>query len=249
MELLELSNKSPAPRLIGESLRMNPASDELVGRHVDTCVSVPRVSIPCNRPKWARVVKRTIDILGAVFGLLILFPVLLLVALLVKFQDGGSIFHRRRVVGPKGPFDAFKFRSMRPDADAILLNDGSLQERFQENFKLTNDPRITKLGVVLRKYSVDELPQLWNVVLGQMSLVGPRMITAAELQKYGDSKQILLAVKPGLTGYWQVNGRQGVDYTQRVQMDLYYIKNWTLRFDLQILLKTPTAVLKATGAS
>ena len=146
------------------------------------------------------------------------------------------------------PFYAFKFRSMRLDADAILMASRSLQAQFQNNFKLENDPRTTPLGRWMRKYSVDELPQLWNVVLGQMSLVGPRMITAEELRKYGDSQRVLLAVRPGLTGYWQVNGRQKVDYAERVRMDLYYIRNWTLRFDLQILLQTPVAVLKATGA-
>jgi lipopolysaccharide/colanic/teichoic acid biosynthesis glycosyltransferase len=180
--------------------------------------------------------------------MLTLAPLLALVAVFIKLQDGGPVFHRRRVVGPQGSFDAFKFRSMRPDADEILGADRNLQEQFQRNFKLENDRRITPLGGLLRKYSLDELPQLWNVLLGQMSLVGPRMITAAELQKYGDYQPILLSVQPGLTGYWQVNGRQSIDYARRVQMDIYYIENWTLMFDLRILLQTPRAVLKATGA-
>jgi undecaprenyl-phosphate galactose phosphotransferase len=137
---------------------------------------------------------------------------------------------------------------MRPDADAILRADRTLQEQFQRDFKLENDHRITPLGAVLRKYSLDELPQLWNVLRGQMSLVGPRMITAEELRKYGDYQRILLSVQPGLTGFWQVSGRQGVDYSRRVEMDVYYIENWTLMFDLRILLQTPAAVVKATGA-
>jgi exopolysaccharide production protein ExoY len=200
------------------------------------------------RPAWATILKRAIDVVCACLGMLALAPLLALVAVFIKLQDGGPVFHRRRVVGPQGSFDAFKFRSMRPDADEILRADRNLQEQFQRNFKIENDHRITPLGGLLRKYSLDELPQLWNVLLGQMSLVGPRMITAAELQKYGDYQPILLSVQPGLTGYWQVNGRQSIDYARRVQMDIYYIENWTLMFDLRILLQTPRAVLKATGA-
>jgi len=200
------------------------------------------------RPAWATILKRAIDVVCACLGMLALAPLLALVAVFIKLQDGGPVFHRRRVVGPQGSFDAFKFRSMRPDADEILRADRNLQEQFQKNFKIENDHRITPLGGLLRKYSLDELPQLWNVLLGQMSLVGPRMITAAELQKYGDYQPILLSVQPGLTGYWQVNGRQGIDYARRVQMDIYYIENWTLMFYLRILLQTPRAVWKATGA-
>jgi lipopolysaccharide/colanic/teichoic acid biosynthesis glycosyltransferase len=217
-------------------------------RNVDRHRQVDDLWHPRPRPAWARYVKRAMDIVCAGFGLVMLSPCLALLAILVKVQDGGPVFHRRRVVGTRGPFDAFKFRSMRPDADAILLSDISLQKDFQRSFKLPDDPRVTFLGKWLRKYSLDELPQLWNVMLGQMSLVGPRMISAEELEKYGDYQHILLSVKPGLTGYWQVNGRQGVDYARRVQMDLYYIKNWTLRFDLYILLQTPVAVVRATGA-
>src|SRR5215470_20394784 len=228
---------------------MSASGDDVVVRQLTSCLGSEHLSRPRNRPVWASRVKRAIDLVGALFGLLIFSPALLMVALLVKVQDGGPIFHRRRVLGRCGPFDAFKFRSMRLDGDAILMAHQSLQAQFQKNFKLVNDPRITPLGQWIRKYSIDELPQLWNVVLGQMSLVGPRMITAEELPKYGDSQRVLLAVQPGLTGYWQVNGRQRVDYAERVRMDLYYIRNWTLRFDLQILLQTPVAVLKATGAS
>jgi lipopolysaccharide/colanic/teichoic acid biosynthesis glycosyltransferase len=179
---------------------------------------------------------------------MLLSPLLLAIAALIKLQDGGPVFHRRRVVGPSGPFDAFKFRSMRPDADAILHADPSLRKTFQHQFKLANDPRTTPLGSRLRKYSLDELPQLFNVIRGQMSLVGPRMITAPELEKYGEHQSLLLSVKPGLTGLWQVSGRQNVGYQQRVAMDVYYIRNWSLSLDLLILLRTPRKVVKAEGA-
>jgi lipopolysaccharide/colanic/teichoic acid biosynthesis glycosyltransferase len=192
--------------------------------------------------------KRALDVLCAILGLGALSPLFLLVSLLVKMQDGGPIFHRRRVVGPNGAFDAFKFRSMRPDADAVLQNDALMRKMFERNFKLECDPRVTPLGARLRKYSLDELPQLFNVLSGQMSLVGPRMITAEELPKYGTNQKLLLTVKPGLTGYWQVQGRQSVDYSRRVEMDIYYIRNWSVKLDVHILLCTPMAVIKGRGA-
>lgn len=200
------------------------------------------------RPAWAAALKRSLDVAGSTLGLILLSPLLLTIAALIKLHDGGPVFHRRRVVGPLGPFDAFKFRSMRPDADVILQTDPFLLKTFQQQFKLANDPRITLLGSRLRKYSLDELPQLFNIFRGQMSLVGPRMITAPELEKYGEHQSLLLSVKPGLTGLWQVSGRQNVDYRQRVAMDVYYIRNWSLSLDLLILLRTPRKILKAEGA-
>jgi len=203
---------------------------------------------PSARPTWAVVLKRIVDVMGASLGLLLSSPILVIIAALVKLQDSGPVFHRRRVIGPNGSFDAFKFRSMCPQADAILQQDSALRRNFEANFKLQRDPRITPLGARLRKHSLDELPQLFNVLRGQMSLVGPRMITAPELAKYGDHQQLLLSVKPGLTGYWQVRGRQNLGYEQRVEMDVYYIQHWSLGLDFRILLQTPLQVLKGEGA-
>src|SRR6266700_1299505 len=151
-------------------------------------------------------------------------------------------------LGTAGEFDAFKFRTMTRDADYVLATNLALKVEFERNFKLKDDPRITRVGAFLRKLSLDELPQLFNVLRGQMSLVGPRMITAAELHKYGPYKQLLLSVKPGLTGYWQVRGRQNVSYEERVRMDIHYIQQWSLSMDLRILFETPMKALRREGA-
>jgi lipopolysaccharide/colanic/teichoic acid biosynthesis glycosyltransferase len=192
--------------------------------------------------------KRALDALGAAILLAFLSPLVALLALLIKLQDGGPVIHRRRVVGPGGEFDAFKLRSMRVDADEILQKDPALRREFEVNFKLKQDPRITRVGAFIRRTSLDELPQLWNVLRGQMSLVGPRMITPAELKKFGDAAWIFSTVKPGLTGYWQIQGRQEVSYDERVTMDLYYVQHWSLLLDLKILLMTPLRVLRGSGA-
>jgi lipopolysaccharide/colanic/teichoic acid biosynthesis glycosyltransferase len=201
-----------------------------------------------RRKSFSLAAKRAIDILGASLGLILTSPTFLLVALLIKLQDGGPVFHRRRMVGRDGHFTLFKFRSMCVDADAVLRRDSELWAEYQRNFKLVHDPRINRLGRFLRKYSLDELPQLFNILRGDMSLVGPRSITYEELLKYGDMKRLLLTVRPGLSGYWQTEGRARVSYEDRVQMDIQYVLNWNLLWDIKIILKTPRAVLKADGA-
>jgi lipopolysaccharide/colanic/teichoic acid biosynthesis glycosyltransferase len=203
---------------------------------------------PPERRVSKRVLKRVIDVLGALILLCLLSPLLIFVALLIVVADGFPVYYLRRVVGSRGEFNAYKFRTMCRDADAILELNPELREAFRQNFKLQSDPRVTRLGVWLRKYSLDELPQLVNVVKGQMSLVGPRMITAQELSKYGEYQDLLMTVRPGLTGYWQTRGRQDVSYKERVRMDVYYIRQWTLALDLKILLETPWKVMKGKGA-
>jgi lipopolysaccharide/colanic/teichoic acid biosynthesis glycosyltransferase len=198
---------------------------------------------------WARrILKMSIDLALSCALLLLLSPLFVLVALLILLEDGWPIIYRRRVVGQKGEFDAFKFRSMRRDADMVFANDPALKVEFERNFKLKNDPRQTSVGHYLRRLSLDELPQLVNVCMGQMSLVGPRMISVAETSKHGQYKELLLRVKPGITGYWQINGRQDVSYEERVRMDVLYVENWSLSMDLKILLLTPLKVLKKEGA-
>lgn len=200
--------------------------------------------LPSRTINFAR---RLIDICGAGALLAVSIPLILIFACLIKLQDGGPVFHRRRVVGPGGLFDAFKLRSMRPDADAVLERDARLRERYTVNFKLKEDPRVTRLGALMRRYSIDELPQLWNVLGGQMSLVGPRMICPAELEKFGNAAWIFSHVKPGLTGYWQIRGDIAAGYAERVRMELWYVEHRSLALDLAILLKTPMRVLRGAG--
>lgn len=195
-----------------------------------------------------RLLKACIDRVGASILLVLLSPLLLLSALIVLIDDGWPIIYRRRVLGRDGEFDAFKFRSMRRDADDMLARDAVLRSEFERNFKLRTDPRLTPSGAWLRKYSLDELPQLFNVLRGQMSLVGPRMITAQELSKYGGHRELLKAIKPGLTGYWQTRGRQDTSYEERVRMDIHYITHWSLGLDLRILFETPWKVIRGKGA-
>ena len=201
-----------------------------------------------KRRRIERYLKNSIDRTGAGVLIILLSPLFLLVSLLVALEDGWPVIYRRRVVGTSGEFDAFKFRSMKQGADAILDADPILRGEFEQNFKLKNDPRLTRLGCFLRRSSLDELPQLFNVLKGQMSLVGPRMKTLAEVERYGSYKNLLRTVKPGITGYWQVHGRQDTSYDDRIRMDMYYIQNWSLAMDLRILIKTPLKVLRKEGA-
>jgi lipopolysaccharide/colanic/teichoic acid biosynthesis glycosyltransferase len=198
--------------------------------------------------KVQRFLKRCMDVAISAALLVLLFPVFAVVSLLVLCDDGFPIIHRRRVVGLTGNFDAFKFRTMVRNADSILAATPSLKAEFERNFKLKDDPRVTRVGAILRRYSLDELPQLLNVLRGQMSLVGPRMITEAELGKYGAQKHLVYAVKPGMTGYWQVRGRQNVSYEERVAMDAHYVSRWSLSMDLKILAETPRKVFNREGA-
>jgi len=193
--------------------------------------------------------KRLMDVAGASVFLILSLPLLLVFACIIKLQDRGPVFYRRRVVGPQGAFDAFKLRSMRVDADEVLQHDALLREEFSLNFKLKNDPRVTAAGAVIRRWSVDELAQLWNVLCGQMSLVGPRMISPAELEKFGEAAWIFQCVKPGLTGYWQVSGTQEASYEHRVKMELWYVEHRSFALDVWILFQTPLRVLRGQGAS
>lgn len=181
---------------------------------------------------------------------LFLAPLFLVIGLLIKLDSPGPVFHRRKVMGIGGKeFYALKFRTMVMNGDELLAQHPDLKAELEANHKLKYDPRVTRIGAFLRRTSLDELPQLLNVLQGRMSLVGPRMITAEEGAKYGQMKMNLLTVKPGLTGLWQVSGRSDLSYEQRVSLDMDYIRNYSIWLDLQILFfQTLPAVLRARGA-
>ena len=195
-------------------------------------------------------VKTFMDYTLATLGVIALLPVFALLALIIKLDSPGPVLYRRRVLGVCGKeFDALKFRTMHVNGDEILRWHPDLQAQLHANQKLKKDPRVTRVGRWLRKYSLDELPQLFNVLLGQMSLVGPRMISPSEAALYGQLRTNLLTVKPGLSGLWQTSGRSDVSYEERIQLDMHYIRNYTIWRDLQILfIQTVPAVLKGRGA-
>jgi lipopolysaccharide/colanic/teichoic acid biosynthesis glycosyltransferase len=194
-------------------------------------------------------VKQAVEFGLALTIFVALLPVMAAVALAVKATSRGGVIHRRRVTGRGGAhFDAYKFRTMVPDANEWIRNDAALLERYHAKCKLADDPRVTSVGRLLRKFSLDELPQLVNVLKGQMALVGPRMISPEELAKYGPHAERLLTVRPGLTGLWQVSGRQSTTYDRRVELDMHYIEQWSLGLDLAILARTPLAVVRGRGA-
>jgi exopolysaccharide biosynthesis polyprenyl glycosylphosphotransferase len=191
--------------------------------------------------------KTLLDYVIASIALVVLLPCFAILAILIKLDSPGPILYRRRVVGQgKQEFDAFKFRTMHVDGDRQLT--AGQQQELESYGKLKHDPRVTRVGAFLRRYSLDELPQLLNVLHGEMSLIGPRMITLRELEKFGKWQHNLATVKPGLTGLWQVSGRSDLSYEDRVRLDMHYIRNHSIWLDLQILFQTIPALLLGRGA-
>ncbi|WP_336185610.1 undecaprenyl-phosphate galactose phosphotransferase WbaP [Klebsiella grimontii] len=206
-----------------------------------------------NLAKWSsRVLKRVFDIIGSISIIIILSPVLLYISRKVKKDGGPAIYGHERIGKGGKPFKCLKFRSMVINSKEVLSelleNDVAAKEEWDATFKLKNDPRVTKIGAFLRRTSLDELPQLFNVLRGEMSLVGPRPIITAELERYNEEVDYYLLSKPGMTGLWQVSGRSDVDYETRVYLDAWYVKNWSMWNDIAILFKTIGVVLKKDGA-
>ncbi|OOF86124.1 undecaprenyl-phosphate galactose phosphotransferase WbaP [Rodentibacter ratti] len=200
----------------------------------------------------SRILKRTMDILGSLAIITLLSPVLLIIYFLIK-RDGGNAIYGHPRIGRNGKeFKCLKFRSMVVNSkevlEHLLATDPEAKAEWDKDFKLRNDPRITKIGAFIRKTSLDELPQLFNVLKGEMSLVGPRPIIKDELERYEEDVDYYLMAKPGMTGLWQVSGRNDVDYETRVYFDSWYVKNWSLWNDIAILFKTVNVVLKRDGA-
>lgn len=195
-------------------------------------------------------IKRVIDVILASVALILLSPLFAIIAIAIKIDSKGSVFFAHKRIGKNGKIiKLYKFRSMVINAEELIKSFTPEQMReYKENYKLTNDPRITKVGKFLRKTSLDELPQLINIINGDLSIIGPRPVVADELEKYGVNKDKFLSVTPGLTGYWAANGRSNTTYEQRMEMELYYIDNLSLKMDIKVFFKTILSVLKKEGA-
>jgi Undecaprenyl-phosphate galactose phosphotransferase WbaP len=199
-----------------------------------------------------QLVKRLFDLAGSLTLLVALFPLFVYLSWKIRQTGGAAIFRHMRVGRYGRMFGCLKFRTMVPDADQVLREhldaDPSARAEWERVFKLKDDPRITPVGAFLRRTSLDELPQLWNVLKGDMSLVGPRPIIEEELERYGDQVGYYLESRPGVTGLWQISGRNDTGYEDRVALDSWYVRNWSLWYDLVILVKTVAVVLRGKGA-
>lgn len=208
--------------------------------------------------KIYKIVKRIIDIIGALMGCILLLPLTLCIWIAnIIVKDNGPVFYAHKRIGKDGKeFKMYKFRTMCNNACEMVKDEEAMKRYFtdeqikewKENYKIENDPRITKVGKFLRKTSLDEIPQVVNILKGDLSIIGPRPVVEEEIEKYGKNKEKFLSVTPGLTGYWAANGRSDIDYEERMEMELYYVENISLKLDIQIFFKTIISVLKREGA-
>jgi exopolysaccharide biosynthesis polyprenyl glycosylphosphotransferase len=232
---------------------------------IHTIEGIPLVGLPpSSLPASSRLIKRALDVVVAGAALLLFAPIFVVIAVMIRCDSRGPVFYRHVRVGRRGTeFNLFKFRSMHrrfcrgeqyggQEAEAEfarLMSDPQLRQEFAKAYKLVDDPRVTSLGRWLRRTSIDELPQLLNVLKGDMSLVGPRPLTQDELlEYYGNATSELLQIRPGITGYWQINGRSDLEYDDRVRLDMAYVGGWTLGLDLRILAKTVGVLAGSRGA-
>lgn len=222
---------------------------------IDNVSVIKKEKKKTNKKIMYNFIKRTIDAIGALIGIIILIPATIIIYLARKIlkEDKGPLFYEQLRYGKNGKvFRLYKFRSMCIGADKklkeYLENNEEARKEFEKTHKLQNDPRITKIGNFLRKTSLDELPQMINILRGDMSFVGPRPVVEKEVEDYGKNKEKFLSVKPGLTGYWQVNGRSNTTYEERMEMELYYVDNCSLWLDIKIFFKTFITVFKKEGA-
>ena len=193
-------------------------------------------------------IKNLFDLLFSILFLITFLPLFLIISLLIKLSSRGSIFFLQKRIGKNNiPFKCIKFRTMHPEAkdmlENLLMKDDNLKKEFEQTHKIKNDPRITNIGKLLRKTSLDELPQFINVLKGEMSIVGPRPIVVEEKIKYGENLKTVLSVNPGITGLWQVSGRNKLSYKKRVMLDLIYVENFNLVMDIRIILRTFGVIL------
>ena len=197
-----------------------------------------------------RLIKRIFDFILSLIGIAIMSPLFLIISIMIKCDTKGPVFFKQRRIGLNGkPLYIYKFRTMVTNAEDLIASFTPEQKKeWEESYKLKDDPRITRVGKILRKTSLDELPQLINIIKGEMSIIGPRPVVEEELSWYGNYVDLVLSVKPGLTGWWAVNGRSEVPYPKRCDLELYYVKNASLALDVRILLGTLKVVFSQRGA-
>ena len=234
------------------ALSVDVASYSFTESDTPTARSRRKAQLPAQLFRYC-VCKRALDIVAVILASPLLLPLFLMVACMVRFSSPGRVFYSHRRIRQNGAFfSMWKFRTMCVNSAELLeehlTKNPEARAEWNRCHKLRHDPRITPVGAFLRKYSLDELPQIWNVLSGEMSLVGPRPIVAAEIEKYKDTFGAYCRVKPGLTGLWQVSGRSLLTYSQRVELDQQYVDSWTLRGDLQILFRTLPSVVSRDGA-
>lgn len=234
------------------NLRMSSGLYEIIttGLRVQDFAGVPLVTVNKVRLTGTdQALKVILDYTFTILAMVAIIPLFIIISIALKLDSRGPIIHRRRVMGVNGrQFDAFKFRTMYVNGNEILDAHPDLKEELAKNHKIKNDPRVTRVGKWLRKSSMDEIPQFFNILRNQMSVVGPRMISPEELNEFKQWGMNLLTVKPGITGLWQVSGRSDVSYAERVRLDMYYIRNWSIWMDLRLLFRTIPAVLSRRGA-
>lgn len=225
------------------SLQKTMDEQQLVVEKIDECVSKSKI-------KAYDILKRFIDIIIGTIGLIICIPIFIIIGIAIKIDSKGPVFFKHKRIGKHGKkLEIYKFRTMIENAEEAMKNFTEEQKKeFAENFKLENDPRVTRVGKILRKTSLDELPQIINILKGEMSIIGPRPVVKSELEKYGSNQDKFLSVAPGLTGYWAANGRSDVSYEERMALELYYVNNRSLFLDMKIFFKTIGSVLKGRGA-
>ena len=197
-----------------------------------------------------RLIKRIFDFILSLIGIAIMSPLFLIISIMIKCDTKGPVFFKQRRIGLNGkPLYIYKFRTMVTNAEELIASFTPEQKKeWEESYKLKDDPRITRVGKILRKTSLDELPQLINIIKGEMSIIGPRPVVEEELSWYGNDVDLVLSVKPGLPGWWAVNGRSEVPYPKRCDLELYYVKNASLALDVRILLGTLKVVFSQRGA-
>lgn len=219
------------------------SEQQFVVERIDECVEK-------SKAKTYDFIKRGIDLVLASIGFILCLPIFIILAIIIKIDSKGPVFFKHTRIGKHAKeLKIYKFRTMIDNAEEAMKYFTEEQKKeFKENFKLENDPRVTRVGKILRKTSLDELPQIINILKGEMSIIGPRPIVESELEKYGKNQEKFLSVAPGLTGYWAANGRSDVSYEERMALELYYVDNRSLLLDLKIFVKTIGSVLRGRGA-